>query len=266
MDDIPRINTMRKPLPIQLFFAAAAMALVTVSAPAYAWGSEGHQVIAGMAQAKLTPAAKAEVDRLLALEPGETLVSISTWADEHRSPTTGAWHYVNFPRDTCTYDAQRDCPDGQCVVGAIQTQLQVLGSNASAEKRLNALKYVVHFVGDIHQPLHAGYQDDKGGNKYQVQAFGKGSNLHALWDSGLIKHLNEDTEVLAARLAKLPKTAKPANVIQIAEESCRLVGQAGFYPGHVIDSQYVQKVTPLMEQQLKAASERLAALLNQVLR
>lgn len=244
----------------------SAMAMVVMSASAHAWGTEGHQVIALMAQTQLTPAAKAQVDRLLALEPGETLVSISTWADEHRNPTTGGWHYVNFPRDTCTYDAQRDCPDGQCVVGAIQTQLQVLGSNASAEKRLNALKYVVHFVGDIHQPLHAGYQDDKGGNKYQVQAFGKGSNLHALWDSGLIKHLNEDTEVLAARLTKLPKTAKPATVIQIAEESCKLVGQPGFYPGHTVDSQYVQRVTLLMEQQLKAASERLAALLNQALR
>lgn len=249
-----------------LWLMVTAMALFTMSTSSHAWGVEGHQVIALMAQPQLTPAAKAEVDRLLALEPGETLVSISTWADEHRNPTTGAWHYVNFSRGTCTYEAPRDCPDGQCVVEAIQKQLGVLRSGAAAEKRLNALKYVVHFVGDIHQPLHAGYQDDKGGNKYQVQAFGKGSNLHALWDSGLIKHLNEDTEALAARLVKLPMTAKPASIVQFAEESCRLVGQPGFYPEHTVDPQYVYKFTPLMEQQLKAASDRLAALLNQVLR
>jgi hypothetical protein len=249
-----------------LWLVVTTMAMLAMSAIAHAWGAEGHQVIALMSQSQLTPAAKAEINRLLALEPGETLVSISTWADEHRNRTTGSWHYVNFPRDTCTYDAQRDCPDGQCVVGAIQNQLGILGSNAADEKRLNALKYIVHFVGDIHQPLHAGYQDDKGGNKYQVQAFGKGSNLHALWDGGLIKHLNEDTEVLAARLTKLPMKGKPAAVVQFAEESCRLVGQPGFYPEHTIDSKYIQKVTPLMEQQLKAAGDRLAALLNQVLR
>lgn len=87
-----------------------AVACVFPSA-AMAWGSDGHQVIAKLALAQLTPSARAEVGRLLALEPGATLASISTWADEHRNPATGPWHYINFPRDTCTYDAQRDCPD-----------------------------------------------------------------------------------------------------------------------------------------------------------
>jgi hypothetical protein len=132
---------------------------------AMAWGTDGHQVIALIAQSQLTPKALAEVERLLALEPGETLVSVSTWADEHRNPTSAAWHYVNFPSDGCTYDAQRDCPDGKCVVDAINRQLDVLTSSAPDDKRLNALKYLVHFVGDVHQPLHAGYYDDKGGNK-----------------------------------------------------------------------------------------------------
>lgn len=90
------------------------MALVVTNA--FGWGKEGHQVVANMAETQLSAKARAEVDRLLALETGATL-SISTWADEHRSPTTGSWHYVNFPRDTCTYDALRDCPDGNCVVG-----------------------------------------------------------------------------------------------------------------------------------------------------
>ena len=92
--------------------------------------------------------------------------------------------------------------------------------------------------------MHAGYQEEKGGN---IQAFGNGSNLPALWGTGLIQHLNEDTEALVTRLAKAPKTTKPAIVIRSAEKSCRLVGQQGFYPGHVIDPQYVQIVTPLLE-------------------
>jgi hypothetical protein len=131
---------------------------------AHAWGVEGHQVIATLAEQQLTAAARQEVARLLALEPGETLASVSTWADEHRNPQTAAWHYVNFPRGDCHYVAARDCPDGSCVVEALNRQIEVLGSSASDEVRLKALKYVVHFVGDVHQPLHAGYKDDRGGS------------------------------------------------------------------------------------------------------
>ncbi len=134
---------------------------------AHAWGSEGHQVIALIAQSQLTPKARAEVDRLLAVEPGETLVSVSTWADERRNPATAPWHYINFPRSDCLYNEQRDCPDGRCVIVAIKRQLEVLVSGATDDRKLTALKYLVHFMGDVHQPLHAGFQDDRGGNQYQ---------------------------------------------------------------------------------------------------
>ena len=246
---------------------AAAVAMLSLYAAALAWGSEGHQVIALIAQSRLTPAAKAEVNRLLALEPGETLASISTWADEHKNPTTAGWHYVNFPRESCDYDAQRDCPDGHCVVGAIQKELRILGSSASDEKRLNALKYVVHFEGDVHQPLHAGYQDDRGGNKYQVHAFGKGTNLHALWDSGLIKNMDEDAQQMATRLAAMPIPVLAADieVAHAAEESCWIVAKPGFYPEHNLDAQYVDRFTPVLERRLQLAGARLAGVLNGVL-
>lgn len=83
-----------------LFIAMSVLVTNTL-----AWGTEGHQVIAAIAQAQLTTKARSEVNRLLALEPGETLQSISTWPDEHRGAATGSWHYVNFPRETCAYDA-----------------------------------------------------------------------------------------------------------------------------------------------------------------
>ena len=101
-------------LPFILAFAVSA---------AHAWGTQGHQVIASLAQAQLTAKAKTEIDKLLALEPGETLASISIWADEHRNPTTAAWHYINFPKSSCTYEAARDCPDGNCVVALMATQI-----------------------------------------------------------------------------------------------------------------------------------------------
>lgn len=231
---------------------------------ASSWGTQGHHVIANIAQAKLTLAARAEVDRLLALEPGETMASISTWADEHRNPAAAPWHFVNFPRDTCTYDAERDCTGGQCVVGAIGRQLSILASSSSDDKKLLALKYLVHFVGDVHQPLHAGYVDDKGGNTYQLQAFMRGSNLHALWDAGLIRNLNEDTATMTARLLVNPSAAQPVelSVVNAAEESCRIVGTPGFYPERRVEMDYIERFTPVIEERLKLAGTRLAAILS----
>lgn len=245
---------------------AIAMALLVTNV--HAWGKEGHQVVASLAETQLTAKAHAEVDRLLALEPGQTLQSISTWADEHRNPATGPWHYVNFPRNTCTYDASRECPDGNCVVGAISKQLEILSSNAPDDARLKALKYVVHFEADVHQPLHTGYADDRGGNTYQLQAFGKGSNLHAFWDSGLIKNLNEDVDTLTKRMLAKPNAPNAAdlNVVHAAEESCKIVGTAGFYPERKVGQDYVERYTPVMEQRLTVAGARLAGLLNRVLR
>ena len=237
-----------------------------VAPPAHAWGPQGHQIIAALAWAQLAAPARAGVERLLAAEPGATLVSVSTWADENRSPETAAWHYVNFPRGQCTYDARRDCPDGQCVVAALDTQLALLASGAPDSQRLVALKWVVHLAGDVHQPLHAGHADDRGGNRYQLQAFRLGTNLHALWDSGLLQQVEESNARLTARLLRSTTGAGEPGAMQAAQESCRIVGMPGFYPERQLDAAYVTRFTPVMEQRLALAGARLAAWLNQVLR
>ena len=238
-----------------------------MASAAHAWGNQGHQVVALIAQAQLTPKARTEVDRLLAQEPGETLASISTWADEHRNQTTAGWHYVNFPRDACQYVPERDCPDGNCVVGAIQRHLEVLASTGPDDKRLSALKYLVHFVGDVHQPLHAGYLDDKGGNMYQLQAFKRGSNLHAVWDTGLIKNLNQSSDGLAERLSKGSAATVASNLSPgvAAEESCRIVASDGYYPARKLGQDYVDRFTPVAEQRIRIAGDRLAGILNRSL-
>ncbi len=243
--------------------------MVVASQSAWAWGTAGHQVIATLAQQQLTPTAQRETERLLSLEPGSSLVSVSTWADEHRNPQTAPWHYVNLPRGDCIYEAQRDCPDGRCVVEAIQKQSDILQSTASDDKKLLALKYLVHLVADIHQPLHAGYRDDRGGNTYQLQAFMRGSNLHAFWDTGLIQYLNEGVDVLATRLSagKQPSSiAKSWTPVQIAQESCGIVATDGFYPERLVGLDYIRKFTPVMESRLKLAGDRLAELLNRAFR
>lgn len=240
--------------------------LLLAPVAALAWGAQGHQVVATLAQMSLTPEAGAAVNRLLALEPGQTLAFVSTWADEHRDPATTAWHYVNFPKASCSYEPARDCPDGNCVVGALNKQLEILASGAPDSERLLALKYVVHLVGDVHQPLHAGYAQDRGGNRYQVQAFGEGTNLHSLWDFGMIRNLHVDTTKMSARLrmTPLPSSRGELDVARFAEESCRIVGMPGFYPERKIDEAYIERFTPIMEQRLSIAGARLAGLLNRL--
>ena len=139
-------------------------------------------------------------------------------------------------------------------------------STAPDEKRLNALKYLVHLVGDVYQPLHAGYLDDKGGTKYQLQAFKKGSNLHALWDSGLIKNMTEDVEAMTVRLLKrkAPFSFQKWSAVQASEQSCEIVGVDGFYPERRVSQEYIDRFMPVLEQQLTTAGAALASVLNQI--
>lgn len=294
----PSLAQALAPNPSFLFLpralAGLALALATLCpAPAAAWGAEGHRLIAALALPALQPTARAELGRLLALEPGSSLESIATWADEHRAPQTARWHYLNFPRGDCRYEAARDCPGGACVVAAIERQAALLRSGADAAARLHALKYLVHLVGDVHQPLHAGLAEDRGGNRYQVQGFGRGSNLHALWDSGLLRQRPGGAAALGAELmaeqraelqseAKLQAvsarpSARPAALplpeleaagdpAQWAMESCRIVAAPDFYPsGHKVDSSYAEAQETRLRSQLRRAARRLARVLNESL-
>lgn len=248
--------------------AAAVVLPLTLSSSAHAWGAEGHRLIAEMAEPQLASATRAEVNRLLAIEPGSTLPSVATWADETRSPATAAWHYVNLPSGECSYDRARDCADGQCAIEALTRQVAVLRSKASDTKRLIALKWVLHLVGDLHQPLHAGFKADKGGNQYQVRAFGRGTNLHSLWDGAMIRNRPGGLDALrnytATTGAAAPEPAQPADW---AVESCKIVVTPGLYPnGHSIDQRYVDRWDSVLVARLRSAAQRLAATLNDTLR
>ena len=252
------------------FATAVAFGVSLLPTASHAWGFETHRMIASLAEQQLSSAAKDGVQRLLALEPGATMTSISTWADEQRDRRTAAWHYVNFPRDDCHYDKARDCPDGNCAVEAIGAQVAILKSLAPDAERLTALKFVVHLVGDVHQPLHAGYADDKGGNTFQVQAFGRGSNLHSLWDTGLIMNRPGGAQGLRQEIgATLDGVAAPAppQAQLWAEESCRIVAQPDFYPqSRTVGEEYRADHDAVLKARIGAAAQRLAATLNDALR
>lgn len=245
---------------IAIWKCAVCLALGLAGTNAFAWGKDGHAIVATLAQAQLSPKAKAEIEKLLALEPGATLASIASWADEQRDRSTAAWHYINFPKGSCNYDPARDCPDGNCVVAALTKRLEILKSAATPQEQLTALKYVVHFAGDIHQPLHAGYVDDKGGNSYQVRFGDKGTNLHSLWDSGMLRAAG--VEFVAATVQAIPAKTYALEPTKMAEESCKLVQAEGFYPDRVVSEAYAAKYVPIMQDRLAAAGARLAWMLN----
>lgn len=248
--------------------SSAMFTILSIQAPgAWAWGAEAHRLIAEMAEQQLQPKAAEQVRRLLNAEPGATMASVSTWADEVRNRSDAHWHYVNLPAGIgCHYVSERDCPGKACVVGAIEQHLQVLGSNSPDAQRLKALKYVIHFIADVHQPLHAGHADDRGGNTFQVHAYGHGTNLHALWDKGLVVNWPSGIEALRHDIETLLMTVQRERPSAWAEESCRLVEQDWFYPdSHVLQADYMTVAKPVMIRQIKRAAHRLAAELNEAL-
>lgn len=260
-----------------LSFLLAAVLLVP--APAYAWGPLGHRLVARLADGELTPRARAQIAALLAGEADPTLAGIANWADDLRDndpdlgKRTSRWHYVNIGGGDCAYEVHRDCRNGDCVVEAIRRQSAILADRGKSKaERLQALKFVVHFVGDVHQPLHASNTHDRGGNDFQVNYRGEGSNLHRLWDSGLLKSAGLDEEDYLRRLRALPLPANPATPLlppaaaQWAEQSCKTVLQPGFYPARAkLDDGYYGKYRPVAEQRLRQGAAHLAQLLNTAL-
>lgn len=203
-------NGFRRALGASLFIGSLLW-----GAQAGAWGQLGHAVVADIAEAQLTPAAKAEADRLLALVRQQHLSAVASWADNLRNmpdfqalwEQTRAQHYINYKTDDCTCQAPRDCPDGQCVVAAIERNAALLADpKANDNQKVMALMFVVHFVGDIHQPLHNSYRLDKGGNDFPVVVGGRDYNLHSVWDSYLLASRRLDQAAYTAKLSEdLPK-------------------------------------------------------------
>jgi len=268
----------RARLPL-LLSATVLAASTLVSTPAFAWGAQGHRLVARIAETRLDPSARAEVERLLATEAGATLASIAPWADQLRAedPDLGkrsaGWHYVNMAEDGCRYDPPKHCRDGDCVIEALKAQSARLADrNLSDAERLQALKFVVHLVGDMHQPMHAGYGHDKGGNTYQLQFNERGTNLHSLWDSGMFYALQLDDGQYLQRLQALPApegVAAPQlqrDASLWAEQSCGIATREGVYPANrKVGQAYADSWRPVAEAQLRLAGERLAALLNELL-
>ena len=208
--------SVRRPSPaIALTAAVFVFVLSAATAPVSGWGAVGHRVVARLAWALMTAGAREQTAVLLEVgpEPGrevrahEAFVAAATWADEVRPtrPETYNWHFVDIPVGETRYDAARDCPvteRGDCAIAQIaRARVQVVEGSRATALRAEALKFLIHIVGDLHQPLHAIDNHDRGGNDVRVAPLrgedGRATNLHAVWDTGLL-NLSTETEVARA--------------------------------------------------------------------
>jgi hypothetical protein len=244
----------------------------------FAWGSEGHRIIAEIAEQYLTPDTARRVRELLAIENATTLADVANWADQIRGQRreTASWHFVDIPISASGYDASRDCPHGDCVVEKTEELVAKLADRSlPPQQRLEALKFVVHFVGDLHQPLHASDNGDRGGNEIHVVFLGHRTNLHAVWDTGIIAPaVQGDERTYAMRLVqettKAEVTAwREGSVIDWANESHGIAVRSiyGDLPHALgpLPASYEQAALPVVNKQLERAGVRLAATLNAAL-
>lgn len=183
----------RKPLSIVLLASL-------LPAPLLSWGPEGHEIIARIAEARLSAKVRREVQNLLGARA--TLASVSNWADEirPRRPRTGPWHFVNIPV-TAARGSEIPCPAEGCIVGVIHEMTAMLrDERASAGRREEALKFLIHLVGDLHQPLHCGDRNDRGGNDVAVRYGRLSTNLHRIWDTDVVRRLGRDPAAIAEEI------------------------------------------------------------------
>jgi hypothetical protein len=255
------------------FVLAGLCALAAPSGPAWAWGAEGHQITGIIAQQHLSETAEQQIHALLG---PEDLARASTWADEMRSTPSdfwrhraGQWHYVTVAGD----DYQpSDMPRGGDAMSALAAYTAVLrDAGRDKEERRVALRFIVHIIGDLHQPLHAGAggnHHDHGGNDVPVVFLGQSMPLHGVWDYGLIEHRHLSATDYAATLSA---TITPAQVAQWStsppaqwvHESIAL--RKTIYPAdrHLSET-YAQQHMGEVDQRLEQAGIRIAAYLNAV--
>lgn len=288
-----------------LLLKLACLLLCTL--PAQCWWETGHRTTARLAAYYLTPAASARIAAILQVPNtpeslANALAAISTWADDVRKdrPDTGPWHYIDLALQDKKSEIPERCPQQNCVTARItmfSRQLVRDKSAPDATADAEALKFLVHFVGDVHQPLHASSDADLGGNcEPLAEPYEKARNLHALWDGPVVNDINSDDRSLAATLKNeldslskrkrrrmsegtpddwaweshtlamriIYKRLSVPTAPAIFPASCKVA------PAEIVDDKitvqpaYVTSIEPAVRLQLERAGLRLAQLLNQL--
>ncbi|NHF61352.1 S1/P1 nuclease [Flavobacteriaceae bacterium TP-CH-4] len=234
------------------------------------WSKTGHRTIGEIAQQHLSRKARKAIGKLL---EGQSLASVSNFADEIKADSTyrkfSAWHYVNYPADK-KYGEETPSPYGDLMIGIEKCIAIVKDENSSKEDKAFYLKMLVHLIGDLHQPMHVGRLEDKGGNDIQLQWFGNGSNLHRVWDANMINDYGMSYTELAASLPKWSKNQQKAiqqgTIYDWVEESQDIANELyeSVEVGEKLAYRYAYVWWDTVETQLQKGGLRLAKVLNEL--
>jgi hypothetical protein len=289
--------------PIARLLMLMVILCISSPYPASAWWATGHEAIARLAAGHLMPEARMRIARIFGISDSEEAVAEalareSTWADRTKVITgTGAWHFIDLGLEDRRSDLEARCPGENCAPARIRIFAAQLASGASGTAGRDALRYVVHLVGDIHQPLHTISNADLGGNCERLaEPAGRVRTLHALWDGGLVDALEPDPVRLAEALERFAGGMEPGAERELARGSVedwvweaheiavndvygrlRIPPEPEDFPASCAEApegirefrpdagwMYVEAMKPVVRSQLVKAGLRLAALLNAV--
>lgn len=260
--------------------------IIFTCAQLFAWGSKGHQIVGDIARDHLSDAARRNIRQLLG---NDDLASIANWADEVRKdrPESYNWHFVDIPKDAAGFSETRDCyvPDEKhpsskddhqnCAVDRISKFAQVVADRAAPQQdRVEALKYLVHFVGDLHQPLHA-IGEARGGNDIHIVEFGRTDcndrpcTFHSVWDTALLEHTGRSEHDYVAYLeeqitANNWQSRASGTPEEWANDSHQVARKIWLDNGAAVDEAYYKANIGIVDQQLSLAGLRLAGILNSI--
>ena len=234
------------------------------------WGATGHRTIGAIAQEHLNKSAQKKINELL---KGESLALVSTFGDDIKSDKRfkhlDPWHYINMPFDVKYEDSEKN-PEGD-IYQAINTCIAIVkNKNSSDDDKIFHLKMLVHLLGDLHQPMHVGRVEDKGGNTIQLQWFRSGTNLHRVWDSNLIEHFDMAYTELAKNRKVVTKNQikewEKGTIADWLHETHQLTPKvyASVTVGQNLGFEYAYEHMDLVRLQLHKAGIRLAKVLNEI--
>lgn len=244
----------------------AFVSLLIFSQWAGAFSDLGHKMVAAAAWQQLTPFAKQSVERLLGVGE-EHFIKASVWADHIKSNEDFNYlkplHYVNMPKSASNYVKSRDCQKNKCVVEAIKDFSRIAKTGSEKERTL-ALRMLIHLIADVHQPLHAGLYEDRGGNWYEIKYQGKSVSLHRFWDNQLVKRFDKGVRSGAQKIQANQTNISGANPVAWAEESHAITVKSVYLAAEnqPLSEEYLVMADSIMQQQLNRASQRLAMWLN----
>lgn len=252
----------------QLYTILTCLLLLSYSNGTPAWSGPVHNAIGMLAIGRLQDDTRDQLEGLVGVLDEESIGRACNWPDVIREKAQWEWskplHYINIPRGDFSYQASRDCPDGRCATEAIKHYAGELSKPVNTRQvRWQAFAWLCHLVADLHQPMHAGFADDRGGNDYEVVVRGETINLHYFWDHVVVMAHADDWRELSRLVQASPAPSLkpgwvPDDVNEWTNESHELAKLSAYPPSREISATWGQQSLQIAVERINLAAARLA--------